>query len=125
MSCAIKFFRVAGGVGFSYYGTVNYYSNIKVLYNTFWNTTGAGVYIPSVPVSGYTKNNELRNNVFYISNKWWAGSIASSEQTSWSISSNAWLGIASIPSSCVDTTGYYNTSFAISPGYDPATIFSD
>ncbi|KAH3766175.1 hypothetical protein Pelo_1953 [Pelomyxa schiedti] len=53
---------IGGGNGIAYYGEENYYSEIKAYYNTFWNTTGAGVYFPENPTQGISSGNELRNN---------------------------------------------------------------
>ena len=95
---------IGSRIGVGYWGWSNYYSNIKIYHNTFWNIIGAALYIDSPSQQGKNKDCEARNNFFYITDKYWAGTIGNNEKAGWTLGSNFWYGVSWLPLSDTGST---------------------
>lgn len=91
-------------IGVGYWGWSNYYSNIKIYHNTFWRIIGAALYIDSPSQQGKAQDCEARNNFFYISDKYWAGTVGYNERNGWTFGSNFWYGMSWLPLSDTGAT---------------------
>ena len=95
---------IGSRIGVGYWGWSNYYSNIKIYHNTFWRIIGAALYIDSPSQQGKAQDCEARNNFFYISDKYWAGTVGYNEKNGWTFGSNFWYGMSWLPLSDTGST---------------------
>ena len=96
---------IGSRIGVGYWGWSNYYSNIKIYHNTFWNGYGAMIYIDNPYVRGQAKDCEIRNNFFFVQDKYWAGTIGDMEKAAFTINSNYWYGMNWLPLPDTETSG--------------------
>ena len=82
--------------GVCYWGEteIDYYSDVSVTHNTFWNLYGCGLQFNRQCVPGdKTFNNEFKNNLFYVLSYYFSALINENFINEWQVSGNAYYGI--------------------------------